>query len=825
MGDERLDILADSVDTMACTQCGTVIDVRDFEPFSAVACPDCATALTVPAQFGQFLLVSVLGKGGMGAVYKGLDQSLNRHVAIKVMRQEFGEDSQFLKSFLQEAQAAAALNHRNVAQIYSFGQEHGQPYIIMELVEGGRLDEWIEQGKTIDESLLIDIGIHISQGLSAAHEAGLVHGDIKPANILFNRKGVSKLADFGLASFVKKQQEQPGEIWGTPYYIPPEKIRRKPADHRADIYSLGGTLYHALVGRPPFDGATAKEVVMARLGNPPPDPRDVRKELTEATAHVLRRMMAEKPGRRYPTYPSLLADLKKAHRAALKREEEDRQRAEEAEQEEPSSKGKWIGIISLLILLLGGGGAWWWMTQRDTGPERVIVRHRLDSATGKMVSVYADEVEDPAVVAAREQQVRDTHTREILDEAVGLIVAGQTAAAQEKLTGRADWLLDTDPTRYPLRLAQGIAAWTAGTPDQGMASLKEITAAPAAAEGAAPSGPGAAVRTLAGFLSHSINLQTLEKEAEGWTAGEQSVADLAIGLKAFQNRQFKDAQKRFSAMSETANDSADWTQPFGKISKNLLAQLDDWDALQSKLTDEDPQQSLRTLKSFRDTHRFQFDAPVNDLINTYQAILKTNEQEAGAEVIKQQAEIEARDIARVDKVRKSTIALIKKRDFDAALAAINAAKSEMKTDAGRDAHAVEVKRMKRLISLHDFIITGINKAPLSKPLPEIGGRLTRADGKGIHAAVVDGGGSVTWDKVSAGLYLNLFNYYIKKPGISEAKQADLKISMALYCHRNKAMKPAKRYVDAALKLSADAAKTVAEILPDLAPEPEEEAAE
>jgi serine/threonine protein kinase len=220
-----------------------------------------------------------------------------------------------VESFLREARAAAALNHPNIVQIYSCGQEKGQPYIVMELVGGGRMDQLMEDGKKVDEVRLLQVALDVAEGLKAANGANLVHGDIKPANILFDQNGTAKVVDFGLAQFVNRQQEQ-GGIWGTPYYISPERARGGKADHRSDIYSLGATLYHALTGLPPFDGKTATDVVVARLKAPPVKILDLAPTLQPQTAAVIERMMAADPVLRYPTSASLLADLKAALQAA-----------------------------------------------------------------------------------------------------------------------------------------------------------------------------------------------------------------------------------------------------------------------------------------------------------------------------------------------------------------------------------------------------------------------------------------------------------------------------------------------------------------------------
>ena len=285
-----------------------------LNPFSEVECPHCHTRHAVPVLLGHFLLLGVLGQGGMGVVYKALDQTLGRFIAIKVMRREIGDDSQFIASFLREARAAASLNHHNVVQIYSCSEEHGQPYIVMELVGGSRLDDLMATGKPLDEKRVLEIGLDIAHGLQAAHGINLVHGDIKPANILLDQDGVAKVVDFGLARFIAAQQAD-HEVWGTPYYIAPELVKRRPYDFRADMYSLGATLFHALAARPPFDGKTANDAIFARLKHPAPDLLSLVPNLNPQTAEVISRLLEVDPSKRYPTYPSLIADLRESARA------------------------------------------------------------------------------------------------------------------------------------------------------------------------------------------------------------------------------------------------------------------------------------------------------------------------------------------------------------------------------------------------------------------------------------------------------------------------------------------------------------------------------
>ncbi|MFT5239120.1 MAG: serine/threonine protein kinase [Candidatus Promineifilaceae bacterium] len=317
MADEETQIQLDRIDVFECSECNTALDVSDLEPFTEVECPNCEKRDNVPAKLGQFTLLNLINTGGMGAVYRGRDDSLGRLVAIKVMLKRLGEDPKVVEDFQREAQAAARLNHPNVAQIYSFGQEHSQPYIVMELVSGKRFDKMIDRGVPLDPAVVMKVAVDIAEGLKAAEAIGLVHGDVKPENILLDESNNAKLVDFGIASFADQAQPE-GGIWGTPYYIAPEKVTQKKSDTRSDIYSLGASLYHALSAKPPFEGKTPIDVVRARLDCSPP-PLDLgNKAIPKGISEVVARMLEREPSRRHPTYASLISDLRREYDSIAK---------------------------------------------------------------------------------------------------------------------------------------------------------------------------------------------------------------------------------------------------------------------------------------------------------------------------------------------------------------------------------------------------------------------------------------------------------------------------------------------------------------------------
>ena len=266
--------------------------------------------IPTPGVFGEngnFLLERELGAGGMGGVYMGRDKMLDRPVAVKVMLKEYGEDAEFVEKFKKEAQAAAKLIHPNIAQVYSYGFCDGMPYIAMELAAGGSLYSMMNAnpGKS-DITRVLKICQQVAQALQCASDQGFVHGDVKPENILFDANGNAKLVDFGLASM----QKDTDEIWGTPYYISPEKVKKEPVDFRADIYSLGGTLYHALTGVAPFEGEDSIAVVKKRFEGDPKKPSEIRAEITPQIDALVMKMLALDKEARFPSFEALLEAFK-----------------------------------------------------------------------------------------------------------------------------------------------------------------------------------------------------------------------------------------------------------------------------------------------------------------------------------------------------------------------------------------------------------------------------------------------------------------------------------------------------------------------------------
>lgn len=300
---------------VTCEACETKVFIQgDLPPLTTVPCSKCGQAIMMPMQLRQFELRSVIGKGGMGKVYRAWDTVLERLVAVKLMRKELTEDARLLDSFYREARACASLNHTNIVHIYAFDNLDGQLYLVMELADRGSLDSRIEKYHRLDELQVLDIGIKIASALDMTLKHNLLHRDIKPSNILFNADNEPKLVDFGLARKAEATSEPEAEdaAWGTPYYVAPEKIKREPETFLSDMYSLGGTLYHALTGHVPFEAPSVDEVVAAHVQAALTPPNLVLPEITPATSDALVKVMAKNPADRFLSYDEFRMALEAA---------------------------------------------------------------------------------------------------------------------------------------------------------------------------------------------------------------------------------------------------------------------------------------------------------------------------------------------------------------------------------------------------------------------------------------------------------------------------------------------------------------------------------
>lgn len=265
-------------------------------------------------RIGMFLgnryeILEKIGSGGMSDVYKAKCHKLNRNVAIKVLKQEFNSDKNFIGKFKAEAQAAAGLCHPNIVNIYDVGDEEDIHYIVMELIEGITLKKYIMQKGKLEIKESVDIAMQIAQGIEAAHQKHIIHRDIKPQNMILSRDGIVKITDFGIARAATGQTINSNTA-GSVHYISPEQARGGYCDERSDIYSLGITMYEMLTGRVPFDGDSAVSVALLHIQGEMIPPRNIDPMIPNSIEKIILKCTQKKPEMRYNSISELIEDLK-----------------------------------------------------------------------------------------------------------------------------------------------------------------------------------------------------------------------------------------------------------------------------------------------------------------------------------------------------------------------------------------------------------------------------------------------------------------------------------------------------------------------------------
>jgi eukaryotic-like serine/threonine-protein kinase len=259
---------------------------------------------------GRYEVIRAIGWGGMAEVYLASDRFLGRRVAVKVILQRYAEDDRFVARFRREARAAASLGHPNVVAVHDVGVHEGSPFLVMEYVPGRTLTELVRDQGPLPPDRVCEIGEGVARALGAAHAAGIVHRDVKPANVMVTADGRVKVLDFGIARALRwtPLTDTPA-VQGTVEYMAPEYVRGEGADPRSDLYSLGAVLYELTTGKPPFTGDSPLQIAYRHLEEAPAPPDAVRQEVPPALSAIIVRLLAKHPGERYRRAEELAADL------------------------------------------------------------------------------------------------------------------------------------------------------------------------------------------------------------------------------------------------------------------------------------------------------------------------------------------------------------------------------------------------------------------------------------------------------------------------------------------------------------------------------------
>lgn len=814
-------VQTDHVAEMACEKCGSILNISAYESFSKVACAKCGTEQAVPARLGTFLLTGLLGHGGMGVAFRGRDEALNRPVAVKIMLGALGSDAEFVRNFKHEAQAAAALNHPNVVQIYSFGVEKGQPYIVMELLTGGKLDAMIAKGEKLDQALVMGIGLDVAEGLHAANSIGLIHGDVKPENILLDSGGKAKVVDFGLAHF--RGSSQPDGIWGTPYYIAPEKIKRLPHDARSDIYSLGATLFHALAGKPPFEGKTPIDVVKARLVKAAPKVSSMRPDIDPEIDTIISRMLEIEPALRYPSYASLIADMRRVL-ARL--------------QPSPGAGLKTLKKGGKLILTKTR------MAPTKVGSESAHSASGGERISGKMTSTGGarggifDIGGDSSASTARSGKVKKILVAVLIVIAVAGAVVGALLAVQHSRKVSQE----TTALQTHLYFMQQQRASISGTAAEGLKAVSNATIAAAAATAdhrealKLADGNREAVASLKPAISSEFGALTINGDKLK-TVLDQFPTNLFL-LRELGDK-ITAAAATLMPTSAVVATNIDLRLAVEAQSTQLVAGL------------------TATLSEIREIEKIIDEAAgtlktAYEQVKAFQPRFERAKAEADEEARKEAAKRAAEEERKRQEEEKQRLADEKLQKIQQEQEQIKAARLELAaeirqnrfaqardsfeerlkgivTPEGVKARAAGLERYERLIKIKRYVIERINKD--AEAAPEgyrygwlIGGIGARdVIGATMDEVEVKNMGKVVWEKVPVAQILRFFNHYLKEaPTEDTVVRGEMLLAAGVYCYEasdageNKdALRMAIAYVEDAVRENPRLSDKVRELMGDI----------
>lgn len=313
----------------------------------------------------RYEIIELIGSGGMANVYKALCHRLNRYDAVKIMRDETAANTELRRRFRAESQAVAMLSHPNIVSVYDVSHSDDVEYIVMELIDGITLKQYLQKKSVLDPSEVLDFTIQTAKALEHAHSKGIIHRDIKPQNIMLLKDGMIKVADFGIASLENTIEENNGETVGSVHYIAPEQARGEAPDARSDIYSLGIVMYEMLTGKLPYVGNSDVEVAVKHMNTDPVTPRDIVPSIPEELERICLKAMNSNIGERYQSASEMLADLEEYKSQSLAAHVLEDSEAVLIDSEEPprrrakrSRRSKKIalssGILAVLLFVIIG---------------------------------------------------------------------------------------------------------------------------------------------------------------------------------------------------------------------------------------------------------------------------------------------------------------------------------------------------------------------------------------------------------------------------------------------------------------------------------------
>ena len=752
-----------------CPACSASVDVSAEEPLARVACPQCGEKFRVERAFDNFVLLETLGIGGMGAVYKARDTQLDRFVALKLLRKDLGTDPREAERLQQEARITASINHPHVIQVYSFGSDHGQFYLVMELVEHGSLEDLIEQQERVSEAQALETGIQVARGLQAAHEKGLIHRDVKPANILFADAQTAKIGDFGLAMVAEEKAETRGEIWGTPYYVAPERLNNEPEDLRSDIFSLGATMFHAAAGRPPFEGETNSANALRELKKNPVDLATIAPGLSRPTTRIINRMIAPDPARRFGSYQELIEQLQRAQRKLLGLDK-------------PSKRLRWMLIGFALLAAVGVYFVANHMRLKKLSPAELA--HRADA---EAVAALSGRYED-----ARRQ-----------------LVAGKYDSARTAFARLETDAKDRQPLLNWARLHRGLAAVLRGYSTQARTAFQEIVT----------SGPFAKQGEDAELAKYFIETaRALEAPAAipvstASTLNPKTVQAFSLflfGAKDWQQNDFADAAsffEQFVAANPAGN--LKWISEYKPLAQKFLTDYRLYDAWKKQSQNSTtPEQISQSLAALRDVAgKLQAHGALVEEVKSEQAklegLLVDRIKTGGAAAPPPPSTGSSKEKPLWDAALVAYRKQIAVYNFAGALAVIE--KTAVTEPALKEQQDIAKKKARWLIEWKQKLIVDLNRAGFPGPITDIGGveykaAITGATETRVIQKLPYGVGELDWNKLSPKTLITISNSFI---GASRPDAADRQWRCAVFASETGQVDAARRFAEAAAKTKSE----------------------
>lgn len=318
--------------------------------------------------YGRYEVVDEIGQGSMGVVYRAHDPQINRHIALKLLRQDRVASEELVQRFLKEAQAMGGLSHPNIATVYDTGQDHGTIFIAMEILRGTSLKDLMRE-KKLNLNEIVHIGVQVAEALDFAHRKGIVHRDIKPSNIIIDPNGNAKITDFGIAHIEDAsitQQTIPGQILGTPLYMSPEQVMSNPVDGRSDLYSLGVILYEMTTGTSPFKGENIAAIFQSILQETPRAPELDGSPVSRNLSNLIMKSLSKDPAKRFQTGLEMAQTLK----GCLQRRQSDTMRGARR----PAKRKRIVpALLAAIILISAAAGAFYFLSGRGSPPENLLL--------------------------------------------------------------------------------------------------------------------------------------------------------------------------------------------------------------------------------------------------------------------------------------------------------------------------------------------------------------------------------------------------------------------------------------------------------------------